>query len=252
MQLQTQVDLNRIIVEYFEGARSNSGLIPPNTQTAVLWVVDGLGLAMARSAEGRGLLPKLTFVQPKWHRLLSVFPTTTAAGLASLAFAEPPAVHGALGFSVYLEEIDRQANMLSGLDQFGHVVTRDVLYPRVVPTIFERMASRGVSSVAVVPTEYQNSGLSRWLYAGAQYVPYDEAKPAEVVERVVDSVDQGRQFVWIYWPFIDQTAHQTGPQSRATDTVISQWDAAYGQLVARLEGRGPVTILVTADHGMTA
>ncbi len=100
MAYGTQVDIACSILDHFDTRHSESSFLSPGTQTLILWVVDGLGWTLMEQALSRGLLRHYSHHPGNHQPWQSVYPTTTAAGLASLAFAAPPAVHGALGYSV--------------------------------------------------------------------------------------------------------------------------------------------------------
>ncbi len=247
----TQVNIARAILAHFRADVPRSTFVEPDSHTLILWVVDGLGWALFEQALERGLLPHYRRHPGTRQRWQSVYPTTTAAGLASLAFAAPPAIHGALGYSVYVPEWDDRVNLLSGEDSRGERVPEDMVYPRVVPTLFQRLAEIGIPSAVVSPAAYRQSGFTRWLYAGATYVGYDLSHPLAAVDAVTIVLDHGHRFVWLYWPYIDQISHVAGPFSRATDQALSLWDTAYGTALHRWRTHKPA-LLVTADHGGAA
>lgn len=242
-----QVGIAQAVLQHFDGGPGASALIDPRSRTVILWVVDGLGTNLWQAALSRGV------VSDQFSRTLacrSVFPTTTASGLASLAFAMPPAVHGALGFSVYIEALDQRVNLLSGKDEQGRLVPPDILYaPRA--TIFSTLQDLGIRSAVVSPQPYWTSGFSHWIYRGAESYGYDLDRPMDAVDQVMSSLYAEAQFVWIYWPYIDQIAHAKGPEADETYRALALWDTAYGLLTERLRQRRGLTIMVTADHGMT-
>lgn len=243
-----QVGIAQAILQHFNGNAVSSPLISPRSHTVILWVVDGFGMNLWQAALSRGIM------SDKFARKLpgrSVFPTTTAAGLASLAFAAPPAVHGALGFSVYIKALDQRVNLLSGKDERGLPVAPEVLYvPQ--PTIFNRLLGLGIRSAVMSPETYRASGFSQWIYRGAEYYGYDFDRPRDVVDLVMSSLEAGSRFVWIYWPYVDQTAHAKGPTAPETFEALALWDTVQGLLMERVRKREAVTIMVTADHGMTS
>ena len=251
MDIFTQVDISRAILQHFGADHNRPTFIPDDSQAVVLWVADGFGLNLWRDYSLRGLMPKINEQTPKIIAGRSIFPTTTAAGLASYTFAAPPATHGALGFWIYLPEIGRSVNMLTGLDETGQAAPPHILYPPM-PTIFDRLADCGIASAVVSPAPYQTSSLSRWLYSGAIYVPYPVKSPLEAINLTRDALSAGCRFIWIYWPYIDAAAHRTGLTSPRMEMSIAQFDTAYGNAVTQWQFPFKVTIIVGADHGMMA
>lgn len=247
-----QVDVSRSILQHFGAApHRGSSIIPPRTRQIVLWVVDGLGLSLFESARSHDLVFRIATHAPRLLPARSVYPSTTAAGLATLAFAKPPAGHGALGYWIYLPEIDRTVNMLSGRDLAGNLAPEPLLYPHL-PNLFEKLAERGFRSAVVGPAEHRDSGLTRWLYHHADYVPYDPAIPLHAVQQAHEALSDHVDFVWLYWPHIDQSAHTTGIDSVETRHALTEWDEAYHRAVMLWSEHPRVSILVTADHGMMA
>lgn len=250
MEPVSHIDVSRAIVDHFGDRAMDPPLIPRNAHAIVLWIVDGLGWGVYQYARAQGLIPWIAEHGPVDRPVESVFPSTTAAGLPSLAFGEPPAVHGALGYSVFVPQLNRRAYLLSGDDEHGQVIAPDILYPAIVPTIFERIAARGHHSAVVSPDLFCGSGFSRWIHAGATYRGYDMDRPAQAIERVRECLAEGVSLVWLYWPYIDLAAHATGLSSAMTDSAIAMWDRAYHAALQHWSGPTPTTVMVTADHGM--
>lgn len=253
MRRPTQVEIARAVLAHWGLASADPLGIPRTTETIVLWVVDGLGLQLLEQAIPRGLLPNYRRSSARLYPGLGVFPTTTAAGMASLAFAAPPAVHGALGYSVFVPEIGRRATLLTGLDERGIPVPEPILYPQVVPTIFERFAAHGLGTAVVSPGAFQHSALSRWLYVGSRYLGYHSESPLSAIDAVQSALSEpANRLIWLYWPYIDQMGHAHGPDSVQMDQALSSWDDAVGAALTRWRVRPNVTVLITADHGMAA
>ncbi len=253
MKRPTQVEIARAVLAHWGLTSADPLWVPKATDSIVLWVVDGLGLQILERAVQRGLLKNYRRSLARLYPAQGVFPTTTAAGMASLAFAAPPAVHGALGYSVFVPEIGRQATLLTGLDERGIPVPERILYPHVAPTLFQRFAAHGLGTVVVSPVAFQHSALSRWLYAGSRYLGYRPENPLSAVDAVQSALsDPATRLVWLYWPYIDQTGHTHGPDSVQMDQALSSWDDAVGAALNRWRVRSNVTVLITADHGMAA
>src|SRR5687767_10247158 len=76
-------------------------------QTVVLLLVDGLGHAQFQRGLESGDLPGLASILRdggQLSALTSVFPSATMSALASLHTGLPPARHGVLGWTMFLEE----------------------------------------------------------------------------------------------------------------------------------------------------
>lgn len=223
--------------------------VAPRDFAVVLWVVDGLGAWVLADGRTRGLLPHLDASAPSVTTFATVFPSTTASALPTLAFGFPPAVHGGLGYTIWLPERRQRAYMLSGGEAQGVRVPESVLYPPQ-RTIFESLEAGGVPTAVVGPTDLRQSGFSRWIYSGARYAGY--SMPGEEVDVVTALLDEGIRFVWVYWPYVDLAGHIAGWPSAETDRALRAWDVLWARGRERWRAPGDLQIWVTADHGLMA
>ncbi|HEY1529213.1 MAG TPA: alkaline phosphatase family protein, partial [Galbitalea sp.] len=132
----------------------------PSAHRVVLVLVDGLGAAALKARAGHAR----TLSSASGRTIETVFPTTTAAALASLATGDLPGQHGLVGYSVLDSTNDRVVNELSGWD--------DRLDPATwqrKPTLFEGAVAEGLSAVVVGPARYADSGFTRAVLRGAEY-----------------------------------------------------------------------------------
>ena len=132
----------------------------PEANRVVVVLIDGLGVAALRSRAGHARAMSAAL-----HGSIdTVFPTTTAAALASLATGLLPGAHGLVGYSVFDAANDRVVNQLSGWDD-----RLDPYTGQRRPTVFERARGVGLSAVAVGPARYSDSGFTRAVLRGADY-----------------------------------------------------------------------------------
>ena len=123
------------------GEENRIGLAPAHRIVVIL--VDGLGAAAlkARSGYARVMNAALS------GSIDSIFPTTTAAALATLATGFGPGQHGLVGYSVLDAANDRVVNQRSGGD--------DRLDPanwQRIDTVFERMARAACAATPASPS----------------------------------------------------------------------------------------------------
>jgi hypothetical protein len=204
----------------------------------VVVLVDGLGAASlrARAGHARTLVGALTVID-------SVFPTTTAAALATLATGATPGEHGMVGYTVLDAANDRVINELSGWDSLV-----DPAAWQRRPTIFERAKAEGFQAVAVGPERYRDSGFSRAVLRGARY------RAAESIDDRFESAKKWLRepgppgILYLYVPELDSTAHAKGWESPDWTTRLESVDAAVRDLAGVL--RPTDGLLVTADHGI--
>jgi predicted AlkP superfamily pyrophosphatase or phosphodiesterase len=221
-----------------DGGANELGL--PSVRQAVVIVVDGLGASAlrARGGHARTLAPLLG----KTTTIDAGFPTTTAAALATLATGTPPGVHGLVGYKVRDIAHDRIVNQLSGWD-----ADLDPLTWQRSRTVFEQAADRDVRSYAIAMPKYAESGFTRAVLRGAEYVPARTmADRFEAAARILD--DPAPSLTYLYVAELDQIAHARGWESPEWTEALEQLDALVAALARRLSaGQG---VLLTADHGV--
>ncbi|WP_291055519.1 alkaline phosphatase family protein [Herbiconiux sp.] len=234
----TLADVLPSCVHSLQGEQNALGL--PAADRVLVVLVDGLGASALRSRAGhaRHLAAGLT----KRTTLISGFPTTTAAALASLTTGERPGTHGIVGYTALVPDAGVVLNQLSGWS--------DVMPPATWqrrPTVFEQLAADGVPSNTIGPARYADSGLTRAILRGADYVPAATiADRFAAARRLFD--EGGSRLVYLYVPELDQLAHSRGWESDRWLATLEQLDSEYGRFTAVLRrGEG---MLLTADHGI--
>ena len=115
------------------------------------------------------------------------------------------------------------------------------------PTVFEKVARSGATMTTVSPGAYRDSGLTRAVLRGADYVPADDIdQRVAAVAALLRAA--GPSFTYVYWPELDRVGHEFGVASREWRLALQRADALVGRLVDALVPGS--TLLVTADHGM--
>ena len=224
-------------LEALSGRRAALGLRPVNH--AVVLLADGLGLSAleARAGHARTLASRLGSDGP----ISSIFPTTTAAALATLATGELPGQHGLVGYSVLDAAHDRVVNQLTGWDDDG--MTAD--WQRL-PTLFQAADASGLTSIAIGPARYAESGFTRAVLRGAEYRA--GASIADRLARAHEALAGPPALIYVYVPELDTASHAHGLESPNWVNALEELDAAVGRFAPHL---GPAHgLVVTADHGV--
>jgi hypothetical protein len=237
-----------------------------DVDTVLVLLVDGLGLDQLRRAISAGDAPALAaLVQAAEDgdghlaSITSVFPSATMAALASLHTAVAPDRHGVMGWTVYLEEFGQVVEMArwGPVDEPGtsyqdaRLGGHDPLQFLGAPTIYRRLAERGVRSFIVNPIEYRGTALSRMLFDGAKEVGYRAPSGMGVnLERLLADATTGpRRVIYAYYAGLDSTCHTFGPRSAEHAAELAAFDALLGRFVRRAPRTGRTLCLLTADHG---
>jgi hypothetical protein len=212
----------------------------PPVEHAIVLLVDGLGAAAlkARAGHARTLMAAMTASSV----LDSGFPTTTAAALATLTTGTAPGQHGMVGYTVLDPANDRVIKQLSGWDSLI-----DPVQWQPMPTVFERATASGHTAVVIGPERYRDSGFSRAVLRGAEYI--GASSIAERLERAAEWIrDSASGIAYVYVPELDVAGHATGAESSEWTTWLETLDAAVADFARAL---GPLDgLLITADHGV--
>lgn len=218
---------------------ANTLALPP-VDRAVVILADGLGAASlkARAGHARHLAPRLG----RPSIIESGFPTTTATGLATLCTGVTPGRHGMVGYRVLDAANDRTVNQLNGWDERIDPAT----WQRQ-PTVFERAARQDVPSYAIGRARHSDSGFTRAVLRGADYVTAQSI--ADRFQAARDILDRGgRALVYLYVHELDVAAHAHGWESDQWLTQLETLDAEVVSFGAGLRAREGT--LLTADHGV--
>jgi Type I phosphodiesterase / nucleotide pyrophosphatase len=202
-------------------------------------LVDGLGAGALRARAGHAR----TLTAASGQTIDTVFPTTTAAALASFATGAMPGEHGLVGYSVLDGAHDRVVNQLSGWDDDLDPATWQRL-----PTVFQRARAWGLSAVAVGPERFAASGFTQAVLRGAKYrVAASISDRFAVAARWLGEPGPPG-LLYLYAPELDMIAHALGWESPEWTAQLEEVDSE----VRRLSGvlRATDAMVLSADHGI--
>jgi hypothetical protein len=201
--------------------------------------------AFLRHAEHAGTLSKLT----------AMFPSTTAAHITTVHTAQDVGQSGVYawqyrepGVGTIIESLPfafyggpREGLRLTGIDP-------GVVYPG--PSVYERLAGRGVRSFVVQPREIANSSCNQVYTAGAQARPYRSLAEALVTVRSIVENEPAPTYTFLYYDRIDSLCHIHGAASEEVAAEVEAlWLVFERFFHDRLKPRGRALLLITADHG---
>lgn len=217
--------------------------LPSPVRGACVLLIDGLGAELldAHAADA----PVLT--QLRSQTLQVGFPATTAAGLAAIGTGCRSGEHGLVGYSFRVPD----AGVINALRWRPHPWgedLRETVRPETVqplPTMFQRATEAGVAVSVVSGAEFANSGLTRAVLRGADYIGVRAI--GELGAAVADVVAAGG-FCWGYHSDLDLVGHLHGPGSPAWVMQLRQVDRLVESIVETLPRDG--LLAVVADHGM--
>ncbi|MFG3340179.1 alkaline phosphatase family protein [Glycomyces sp. NPDC048151] len=173
--------------------------------------------------------------------ITATVPSSTPISLASLACGLPPGEHGIIGFTVRVPDTG---------DLVTHIRWDGAPDPETwqpEPTCFEQAAADGVVCTVVSNGTFRDTGLTRAIYRGADWLP--AIAPHEVAEGTLAALARGdRSLVYAYLPDVDTAGHFHGIGS-------PQWLEAVAEVAEAIDGiltglPRDAALMVTADHGM--
>lgn len=232
-------NLAGVAPEMLRSLRGEGEWLPP-VSSAIAFVIDGLGAIQLRAH--RAHARTLAQAMPKKHVAQTVYPSTTAAALASFLTGEWPGVHGLVGYRALDPDRDVVVNQISG---YGDNGIDPVTWQRS-ETVFERAAAAGFRPYSVGSAEYRGSGFTAALHRGAEFVPENDLAQRVRVACALAAQEEGT-LVYCYLPELDKAGHKHGVDSDQWRIALEQIDQAISPAFAL--GRD-IGVIITADHGM--
>lgn len=220
---------------------SPAALALPPARRAVVVLVDGLGDELLTRYAGYAPTLRSARANTGSTVLDTVFPTTTAAALTSLATGLPPAVTGMVGYDSFDPAGRRVVNQLGG---WPGDLDPEAWQPN--PTWLQTLAQRR-SVITVSRPKFRSSALTRAGLRGGEFV---EAKtPTARVSLTLQALREHRDaLVYLYWDDLDKAGHQHGTASQQWAEALEELDSSLRRLAGRLPA--DTLLLLTADHGM--
>ncbi|KQR93224.1 MAG: alkaline phosphatase family protein [Microbacterium ginsengisoli] len=228
--------LTGVVSNALRAIRGEEGWFRPAPSVIVL-LVDGLGALNLRQRAGHARF--LAEAMGKKDVARSVFPSTTAAALASLWTGVTPGEHGILGYRVRVPDTGIVANQLNGWER-GELDTESWPLARSLTTTLRARERLVVCS----RPEYATSGFTTAMFPHG--IHRDAAGLDDRVEKAIEAAAVPGTLVYLYAPELDTAGHRAGWESDEWAAVLEQIDRA----ARRLHTASDAGIVVTADHGM--
>ena len=219
----------------------------------VLVLLDGFGWTFFVRHADHPLLRRM-LTDGAVAKLTTQFPSATTAHITTLHTGAPVAEHGLYEWNVYDPALDAIVTPLlfsyagDGVRDTLHRVGVEpaALYPSG-PTLYHRLADRGVASLAFQPSSFAPSTYDGVLLDGATIHPFDQ--PADGVAAAVRALGThtDRAYAYVYIDTLDAIGHHQGPSSAAFGREAER---CLGAVAAALDALPAGTlVLLAADHG---
>jgi hypothetical protein len=210
----------------------------------VFLLVDGLGMNLIEALPGRSFLRRHLRMT-----LRSVFPSSTAPGITSLATGLWPAEHGVPSWFIYLREADVTAISLPFIDRFSRrSLEGEGVRPEWLYSAAPLIGSYRRDAELIMPASVADSVYTRYI-AGRRPI-HPRGALAGAVDAVLERLQAapGQTFTYVYHAAVDAAQHDRGPESAQTAAAVREVERELTRL--RDESGPQVRIIVTADHGL--
>ncbi len=187
-------------------------------------------------------------------RISSVCPSTTIAALTSFYTAVPPAIHGMVGFRLFLKEFGLIANMIklspARFPERDRLLDAGFKPTRFLPvkTIFQKLQDHGIKSYAFTKMHYYRSGLSSLMHKGATIMPYINPVDLCIQIRKMLKQERGKIFITAYIDDFDIIAHYYGTGTDEEKMTIKTFFRIVKQHLLKKQ-MSDTLMLITSDHG---
>ncbi len=209
----------------------------------VFVMLDGFGMPLVERQPPDGIFRRRLAME-----MHTVFPSSTAPALTSLATGRWPAEHAVPGWWTYLPDAGLTATILPFHDRFSDENLDGRIAPTSafpVPSLQRAYARR---RLAVMPQTIAGSVYSRYSSDEGAFSGY--ASLTAAAERIARHVRESAAptYTYFYVPYIDGAAHRSGPEHGDVQRAIGRAAKRLAQLAEALPA--DARIVVSADHGL--
>lgn len=227
----------------------------PEPRKIVLIFVDSFGWQFWQQYHRRFRTTTRVVEQGTLTPISALFPSTTAASVATLNLGVLPSVHALYEWNIYIPAYGETIQSLAFAPLGKHVSDSclDKGYDpgamlAVHETLHQRLRRRGVRSIQLAHRSYADSAFNSIACAGAEVVRHSTLAEALVQLKEALRTVEGKALLGFYWAAIDSTAHVYGPGSPHHAAEIASFWRTFDEVMQDIDS--PDTLyLFTADHG---
>ena len=206
----------------------------------VLLLFDGLGQAQIER-----LLPNSSLARSRAATLESIFPSSTAPAVASLATGLSPGQHAVTGWHLWWPDEQALVRPLP-LDYRGR---EGVIDPHRLFGWRPLSATLAQSMIVFQPNNIANSVFSKYAFDRATRTAYSSLVQLRAsIRKAIHAVPATHRFVYAYLPHFDSAAHEFGCESAEAARIAQGLNDFFEHVASDLE-HDDVLVLAAADHG---
>lgn len=211
------------------------------SRCVVLLLMDGVGCAQIEALPTGAALRASRLTD-----LSSVFPSSTAPAITTLASGLPPSQHAITGWYTWSPDHHAVVRPLPMDLRSDHAQALD---PQTFLGWQSLSAQMNVPVTVMQPAAIADSVYSRFAWAGARRQHY--LRLEDLRGQLLDAARHGARhggFIYAYLPQFDSVAHEFGYTSGRARQVLAAYDRFFASLTQQLSPT-EVLLLASADHG---
>jgi len=220
----------------------------------ILFLVDGFGWRFVERFQDAPFIKRLTN-SGKVEKLISQFPSTTAAHVTTIHTGQTVGESGVFEWFYYEPLLDRMiAPLLFSLageqqrDTLKNKVDARKIYP--TKTLYNSLKNSGVASHVFGIRDHTPSTYSNIVMNGAALHSFKTLSEALVNLQLLLEEQTRLTYVHLYFDKIDGLCHEYGPTAPQTEAEIETFLLIMEHYFTRVfGGRKRILFLMTADHG---
>ncbi|HAK46597.1 MAG TPA: hypothetical protein DCO79_11855 [Spirochaeta sp.] len=205
-------------------------------------LVDGMGECYINR-----LSPDSFLRDSKRKIIKSVFPSTTASAMMSLATTLPVAAHGIPGRYSYLKTDNLHLDSLAFRERFSGKALSLELSPKQLWPLPSFITESEITAFSVIPQVLLNSPFQSYLCGDRNVGGYSSI--ADGVDLIINQIkyESSRTFNFFYLWDLDSLGHREGMHSSRMDELLILINTELERLYDGL--KSIADIVISADHG---
>lgn len=231
------------------------GGIYPRPKKTVLFLIDAFGWQFWIEHWQRYRTTRHVALEGRLTPISALFPSTTAASVATLNLGVLPAQHAFFEWNMYVPAYGEVIQSLP-FCPLGARVSDGCLGKGFDPnqvvavneTAHQRLGREGVRSILFAHQAYSGSAVNRIINSGAEIIRHSTLAEALVQLKIALLQTEGKAAFNFYWASIDSIGHTYGPGTPYHMAEIASFWRTFDDIFHDVDSADTV-FMFTADHG---